>query len=426
MASEKQANVYLREPHARQLEFLRATAKRRVIRAGRRGGKTVGMGIYAVEKFLEGRRVLYGAPTQDQVGTFWFEVTEALRDAIDSGVFVKNETNKTIDFPHTKQRIRAKTAWNADTLRGDFADVLILDEFQLMSEDTWGIVGAPMLLDNDGDAIFIYTPPSLRSSARTKAKNPRHAAELFNRAKADTSGRWAAFHFTSLENPHISKDALSDIAQDMTATAYAQEILAEDKDDAPGALWTRAVLDDNRIDAIPRKTEPPHVVVGIDPSATSTGDECGIIVAGYSPYTGHYYVMEDCSLQAAPSKWAEVAVAAYERHQANVIVYEANQGGEMVAATLRTYGDVPLKPVWASRNKQARAEPISLLYEQGKVKHVGEFDALEAELCLWEPGTSASPNRLDALVWVLTYLRDKCGAAKRVRMRLPDGTVFNA
>mgnify|MGYP002682416675 FL=1 len=153
----KEIKIHLRNPHAKQREFLDSKTKRRIIRAGRRGGKTVGMAIYAVEMFLAGRRILYAAPTQDQVATFWFEVCEALREAVDANVFTKNETNHTIELAHTKQRIRAKTAWNADTLRGDYADVLILDEFQLMSEDTWDTVGAPMLLDNDGDAIFIYT-----------------------------------------------------------------------------------------------------------------------------------------------------------------------------------------------------------------------------------------------------------------------------
>jgi phage terminase large subunit-like protein len=87
-------------------------------------------------------------------------------------------------------------------------------------------------------------------------------------------------------------------------------------------------------------------------------------------------------------------------------VYEANQGGEMVAQTLRLYApDIMLMPVWASKNKQARAEPISLLYEQGKVHHIGNYYKLEDELCMWEPG-APSPNRMDALVWLLTYLKD--------------------
>ncbi len=174
----------------------------------------------------------------------------ALTPAIDAGIFYKNETDHIIELVGTEQRIRAKTAYNADTLRGDYADLLILDEFQLMSEDTWDAVGAPMLLDNDGDAVFIYTPPSLHSRSATKARDPQHAAKLFKKAAEDTSGRWATFTFSSHENPHLSKSALEEITSDMSALAFRQEILAEDIDEAPGALWTRKVIEDGRVAAL--------------------------------------------------------------------------------------------------------------------------------------------------------------------------------
>jgi hypothetical protein len=99
-----------------------------------------------------------------------------------------------------------------------------------------------MLLDNNGDAVFIYTPPSLHSRGTSKARDPRHAAKLFQRAQADTTGRWEVFHFTSHDNPHISDISLAEVAADMTHLAYRQEILAEDVEEAPGALWTRATL----------------------------------------------------------------------------------------------------------------------------------------------------------------------------------------
>src|SRR5581483_6820985 len=109
----REVTVSLPRPHPRQNEFTRSPAKRKVIRAGRRGGKTVGVGILAVEQFLRGRRVLYAAPTTDQVTQFWFTVTTALFDTIEAGLFTKNETEHSIELPNTKQRIRAKTAWNA-------------------------------------------------------------------------------------------------------------------------------------------------------------------------------------------------------------------------------------------------------------------------------------------------------------------------
>jgi len=172
--------VHLRRPHASQQGFIDSNAKRKVIRAGRRSGKTVGIAIKATKEFLAGRRILYAAPTQEQVDRFWEEVKRALADPIEANVYYKNETRHLIEIPGTEQRIRAKTAWNADTLRGDYADLLILDEWQLMDEDAWEFVGAPMLLDHNGDAVFIYTPPSLRSRSVTKARDPRHAAKLFS------------------------------------------------------------------------------------------------------------------------------------------------------------------------------------------------------------------------------------------------------
>jgi len=407
--------VTLRTPHAHQRAFLDSTAKRRIIRAGRRGGKTVGIAILAVEAFLKGKRILYGTPTQEQVGTFWYEVKRALADAIDAGLFVKNESTHTIEQPHTRARIRAKTAWNADTLRGDYADVLILDEYQLMCEDAWELVGVPMLLDNDGDAVFIYTPPSLRMSFSSKARNPRHAAELYRKAQADSTGRWACFHFTSHDNPYLSADALQEIREDMTAMAYRQEILAEDVDDAPGALWRREWIEKNRVAALPEGVTPIRTVVAVDPSASATGDACGIVVA-CAATDGHYYVLDDVTKQGLPGEWVAASLHAYDKYAANRIIYESNQGGEMVRTLFRmTRPEIPISGVHASKSKAARAEPISVMAEKGILHHVGDLARLEDELCLWVPGSGESPNRLDAMVWAVTYLR-KHGAPKAVRV----------
>ena len=108
-------SVHLRRPHPMQEQFLNSPAKRIVIRAGRRGGKTTGMGIRAVRSFLEGRRILYAAPTEDQIASFWWECKRSLAELLDAKVFTKNETLHTIELPGTKQRIRAKTAWSAPT-----------------------------------------------------------------------------------------------------------------------------------------------------------------------------------------------------------------------------------------------------------------------------------------------------------------------
>lgn len=404
--------IHLPKPHPKQAAFIDSIAKRKIIRAGRRSGKTVGISIYAIKRFIGGRRLLYAAPTSEQVGRFWTTVTRALSEPIDAGIFRKNETEHIIELPGTEQRIRAKTAWNADTLRGDYADDLIFDEWQLIDEDAWEVVGAPMLLDNNGDATFIYTPPSLHSRSVSKARDPQHAAKLFEMAKRDTTGRWEAFHFTSMDNPYISRDALCEITKDMTALSYRMEILAEDVNEAPGSLWKRKTIDDARLVRAPE--DLARVVVAVDPSATSEGDEAGIITAGLGMSSLDYYTLADDSLQGSPEMWAQAAITAYHRHKADCIVAEKNNGGEMVAsvikqavinarATDKTIGDVPVRLVWASRGKATRAEPVSSIAEQGRDHHVGVFPALEDELCLWIPG-DASPNRLDAKVWAYTEL----------------------
>ena len=393
--------IVLRKSHSEQRTFIESLAKRKVIRAGRRSGKTTGIAILALQRFLAGQRVLYATPTAEQVDRFWFEVKRALAEPLDAGILYKHEGRHIIEIPGTETRIRAKTAWDANTLRGDYADLLILDEWQLMNEDAWDRVGAPMLLDNDGDGAFVYTPPSLHSRGWTKARNPRHAAKMFKRAEADKSGRWAAFHFTSRDNPHISASAIDDLAHDMTALAYRQEIMAEDVDDAPGALWARATIEKHRILEHP---DLERIVVGVDPPGGVT--ECGIVVGGIAFVDGkkHGYVLADNSLRASPNVWARAAITAYHRHKADRIVAETNFGGDMVENTIRTVEPgISYKAVHASRGKAIRAEPIAAMYEQGRIHHVGEFPFLEDELCTWEPGMGAqSPNRLDALVWAMT------------------------
>src|SRR5688500_13329070 len=106
--------VRLPTPHTKQDQFIESGAKRIVVRAGRRGGKTVGVGVRAVKKFLAGRRQLYAAPTAEQIGRFWVTICRALAEPIEAGVFRKNESEHTIELVGTEQRIKAKTAWNAD------------------------------------------------------------------------------------------------------------------------------------------------------------------------------------------------------------------------------------------------------------------------------------------------------------------------
>lgn len=382
---------------------------------------TTGIAKRCVKRFLLGRRQLYATPTSDQLGRFWKEVCRALRNPIAAGIFVKNETNKTIEEPGTERRIKAKTAWNADSLRGDYADDLYLDEWQLMNEDAWEVVGAPMLLDNNGDAVFIYTPPSMNSRSVTKAKDPRHAPKMFKKALADIEAakkegresRWAAFHFTSHDNPYISAVALDELTQDMTSLAIKQEIEAEDTEEVPGALWKLATIDKYRIGAPGMPARLPEdltaIDVGVDPPGGAT--ECGIVKGGVamcnckgSPEL-HGFVIGDASKKAPPEEWAALVCALYyEQPEADYVDGEDNFGGDMVKATIRGADlNVRYRSVHATRGKQVRAQPVSAMYDRGRVHHVGIFPKLEEEMTSWVPGMP-SPNHLDALVWVFTKL----------------------
>lgn len=187
-----------------------------------------------------------------------------------------------------------------------------------------------------------------------------------------------------------------------------QELNAEVLDDVEGALWTYAMLDRNRVRESP---ELVRVVVGVDPKASAEADsETGIIVAGMGA-DGHGYIIGDSSINETPEQWARAVVGAYRTHRADRIIAEANQGGDMVTSVLRTVDKhLSITPVWASRGKQTRAEPIASLYEQGRVHHVGAFPALEEQMCNWVPGMP-SPDRMDALVWALTALFERGEAA---------------
>src|SRR5215471_8566906 len=176
-----------------------------------------------------------------------------------------------------------------------------------------------------------------------------------------------------------------------------QELYAELLEDTPGALWTRLLLEQTRVRQVPTLR---RIVIGVDP-----GNDAGIIVAGLGD-DGHGYVLEDLSISGSPATWAGQAITGYHKYKANVIVAEANHGGDMVITTIATRkAKVATKKVWASQGKYARAEPRSALYEKGLVHHVGMFATLEDQLCNWVPGEGLpSPNELDACTWALTEL----------------------
>jgi phage terminase large subunit-like protein len=194
-----------------------------------------------------------------------------------------------------------------------------------------------------------------------------------------------------------------------------QELDGELIADAAGALWSRDLLERQRAACAP---ELKRVVIGVDPPVSEKGDACGIVAVGLG-VDKKAYVLGDHSISgASPERWARAVAAAADAWQADRVVVEDNQGGNMVESVLRA-ADIamPVKRVHASRGKSARAEPISILYEAAQVLHVSAFLEMEDQMCGLTigggyEGPGRSPDRADALVWALTELM--LGKAERV------------
>jgi phage terminase large subunit-like protein len=212
----------------------------------------------------------------------------------------------------------------------------------------------------------------------------------------------------SAGNPWLPRSFVEAMAAEYGGTRLGrQELDGEMIDEVLGALWTRALIETCRIDAVP---EQVRTVIGVDPPAGVGGDACGIVAAALGR-DGKAYVMEDASVQGAtPEGWARAVAACAARHGADRVIAEKNQGGAMVKSVLLGADTgLPVTLVHAAQGKAARAEPVSLLYEAGKVRHAGSFPALEDELCGLVmgggyEGPGRSPDRADALVWALHEL----------------------
>lgn len=216
---------------------------------------------------------------------------------------------------------------------------------------------------------------------------------------------------TTYDNPHNPESWVEGMRARYENTRLGrQELLGLVIEDVEGALWRRVTIEAGRIDPddLPVLV---RVVVAIDPAATSgpNADDTGIVVAGKGD-DGHGYVLADRTCHLGPEAWAQRAIRAYHQYEADAIVAESNNGGEMVEAVIRAADpNVNVKLVHASRGKQTRAEPVAALYgappkRPPQVHHVGGFPKLEDQVCTWVPGDEDSPDRLDALVWALTDL----------------------
>ena len=225
---------------------------------------------------------------------------------------------------------------------------------------------------------------------------------------------------TSANAANLAPDFIAEMEREFGGTALArQELEGEFLTEEPGALWPRAVIETGRVREAPALE---RVVVAVDPPVTghAGSDECGIVVAGLAREGDRRvaYVLADESVQGArPEGWAARAVAAYERWDADRIVAEVNQGGDLVENVLRQIDPtIPFRAVRASKGKAARAEPISAHYERGEVRHVGMLPQLEDQMCAFTGDRrGGSPDRVDALVWAISELFGKGGGSPRVR-----------
>jgi phage terminase large subunit-like protein len=231
---------------------------------------------------------------------------------------------------------------------------------------------------------------------------------------------------TEANRPHLAPGFLERLRLRYGGSSLGrQELEGELVREQAGALWTPAMIDACRVREVP---ELDRVVVAVDPPVTAgaNADECGIVVAGLyrkgEPGDWKVYVLADESRAGlGPAAWARVAAQAYRDHQADRLVAEVNQGGDLVESVMRHAApQISYRAVQATRGKRLRAEPVAALYEQGRVHHAGCFPELERQMCLFVPGGRdgiKSPDRLDALVWAVTELMfaDGHGHAPRVR-----------
>jgi PBSX family phage terminase large subunit len=311
------------------------------------------------------------------------------------------ETDNSILFRGIKTSSGNQTA-NLKSIQG--ITTWILDEAEeLEDEDTFDKIDLSIRDKNSQNRVIIVLNPCHKKHWIWKRFFDEPAvAHDFNGIKGDV----CYIHTSYLDNIDNLSDSFIAIAEKAKArneNKYRHLFLGEWMDDVDGALWKQStMIDPYRVSRAP---DLKRIVIGVDPSVTSTGtqDECGIGAAGIG-FDGEYYVLEDATDLLTPSEWGKTSVGLYKKHEADRIVAEVNQGGDLVEMNIHNVDKaVPVKKVRATRGKLMRAEPISALYEDGKVHHVGSFNELETEMTTYI-GDGDSPNRLDWLVWALTEL----------------------
>ncbi|WP_417624577.1 DNA-packaging protein [Paremcibacter congregatus] len=317
---------------------------------------------------------------------------------------VFESSNKKLIWPNGIQAF-LYSAESPDQLRGPQHQVAWADELAKWRyvEDTWSNLLLGLRLGKMPQVLVTTTPRNI-PLCRDLVADPR--TRVVRGSTYDNRAHLPQSFFDQV------------VAQYEGSRIGRQEIYGEILTDVPGALWSRPLLDDNRAGDLP---DLDRIVVAVDPPVTSgkKADTCGIIVAARDR-AGQGYILADCSVQGlSPHGWARAALAAYARYEADRLVAEVNNGGELVESLLRQIDpEVSYRAVRASRGKVLRAEPVAALYEQGRIKHCGTFAALEDQMCgLTSDGPSdgKSPDRVDALVWALTELLLKARGQPQIR-----------
>jgi predicted phage terminase large subunit-like protein len=315
----------------------------------------------------------------------------------ESGILATSHPRRRPKYEPSKRRLTwpngaIATTYSADepdTLRGPQHDGFWADEPAAWKyTDTWDQLMFGLRLGANPRGVATTTPRPTKLIKMLVASSTTHV----------TRGN------TYENRKNLAPAFLEQIIRKYEGTRLGrQELNAEILDDVEGALWQR----DSMIEAYRVTKHPPLIRIGvaIDPATTSEegSAETGIIVGGIAE-NGHGYILDDCSVHTSPKEWAQAAITAFHMHQADRVIAEVNQGGDMVSTIIRMIDNtVPYHAVRATRGKLTRAEPVSSLYERGLVHHVGAFPELEDQLCSWCQGEK-SPDRLDALVWLLTAL----------------------
>ena len=336
--------------------------------------------------------------------------TRAVMVAGESGIVSTSKPWNPATWEPGKQTVTWSNGSQAQCFTADKPDVLAGPQHHFAWGDEWCLwreVGGQHALDQmamglrlgaDPRAVLTSTP---RPTRRVRAMLQRDDVHVTRGATLDNRA-------------NLAPGVVDELIRRYEGTRLGrQELYAEVLDTVEGALWTLDGIDAHRVDTAPRTLT--RVVVAVDPAVTALdeSDETGIVVVALSD-DGEAYVLEDLSGRHPVSDWTRIAVDAYHRHGASRIVAEVNQGGDLVESTIRAVDRaVSYEAVRASRGKATRAEPVAALYEQGRVHHVGVHVELEDQLCSWVPGL-ASPDRLDALVWGITWLMPSIGRAPSV------------